>query len=162
MRKLLAIFLLALFSNAAMAEDSIIQVSRFSDPYGNTGSFWNVQYQGKPYKLLKLKSSDQNGEADYVFDAKTLTEFEEKVAEMRRTPNSLKADGVQVLWSHSFADATVRTMFGRLNGMKVKLIQIEQTKAGQPKSEHRISLDQSYREYSAALLKIKNAPNLGK
>ena len=159
MRRLWILLLLCLLvGGAALAETSADRVSYFADPFGNTASFWRINFQGKPYKLLKIKSSDRAGEADYLFDQATLAEFEEKVAELRRAPNNLKADGFQVLWSRQSGDATVRTMLGRLNGAKAKLIQIEQNKAGQARSEHQICLDQCYSDYTRALQKLKKSP----
>ncbi len=156
MRKWL-ILLVLLVIGVATAQDSFTQVSYFADPYGNTASFWRVQYQGKPYQVLKIKSSDRVGEADFAFDTTRLAEFEAKVAELKRTPNTLKADGFQIVWSSQFGDGHVRTLLGRLNGMKVKLIQIEQNKEGQPKAEHQICMDQCYADFNRALQKLKKA-----
>ncbi len=123
MRKISLIFMFCLLiCGTVFGEDSVSKISNFVDPFGNQGSFWQVSYKGKPYKVLKLKSPDRNGEADFAFDDVTLSDFEDHVAEMKRTPNTLKADGFKVLWSRQFGDASVRTILGRLNGVKVKMI----------------------------------------
>ena len=156
---LLCLLTLLVAGLGAWAEDSIQKVSFFSDPYGNTGSFWIVQYQGKPYRVLKLKSPDREGEADYVFEnSAALNEFEQRVQELRATPNTLKADGFKVLWSQHFADATVQTVLARLNGLKVKMVQVTQEKANEPKREHQITMDQTYAGYSGALNKLNRTP----
>jgi len=139
----------------ALAEESVQQVSYFADPYGNTGSFWKVSYQGKNYRVLKLKSSDREGEADFVFDEASLKEFETRIAELKRSNKKLKSDGFDVLWSHQSGEATVRTLVGRLHGVSVKMVQVTQKKEGSPEREHQVSIDQCYSELTSALNKFK-------
>ena len=160
-RLLLMLLLLVGAVGVAVAEDSVTRVSYFADPYGNNASFWTIVYQGKPYSILKIKSPEKTGEADFLFDDAGLAEFESKVAELRRTPNQLKADGFKVLWSTSFGEGTVKTLLGRLNGIKVKLIQVTQRKANQAETEHQVSIDECYSNYSSALSKLKKARAAG-
>ncbi len=134
-------------------------LSQFVDTYGNTGSFWTLTYQGKSYTLLKLKSPEKEGDANFAFDAASLVEFEQKVAELRKAPNNLKSDGFQVLWSKSFGDATVSTLVARFKGLKVKLIKIAQKPEGKPATEHDISIDrEAYSAFQSALHKARKKP----
>jgi hypothetical protein len=158
MKNWLSLIVLFLLVGApARAEDAVTRISYFADPYGNNGSFWRVTYQARPYHVFKVKSPDKTGEADFLFDDATLTEFENKVSELRRTPNPLKADGFQVLWSVTSGDATVKTLHGRLNGVKVKMIQVVQRKPNEPEREHQICMDECYPAFTSALQKLKRA-----
>ena len=108
--------------------------------------------------MLKLDSPDHPGDADFVFEEGVLKEFESKVGELRRASNPLKQDGFQILWSKQSGDANLHTMIGRIHGIKLKIIQIDQQKPGQPKSEQQITLDQSYSDFNNALRKLKRTP----
>lgn len=153
MRKFLLI-LLYLLTTAAWAQDEITQISFFSDKFGNHASFWKVVAQGKTYVALKLKSPDKDGEATVVLDKALFLELEEKAAELKAAPNSLKADGFRVLWSKDSGHSKVRTLLGRWNGVKVKMIQVEENKNG--KFEHQVMLDESYLDFTRALKKARS------
>ena len=153
MRRIL--FVSLLLAIAAWAQDGYRQLSYFVDPFGNAGSFWAVTHAGKPYTVLKLKSPDVPGEANFAFNDGVLSEFEKKVTELHKMPNPLKSDGFQVVWSTQFGDASVRTLVGRMNGVKLKVIQIEQKPEGGAKAEHQVSIDQCYSEFTSALRKAR-------
>jgi len=90
-------------------------------------------------------------------DKALFSELEVKAAELKATPNPLKADGFRVLWSKHSGDSKVRTLLGRWNGIKVKMIQVEENKNG--KFEHQITIDESYQDFTRALKKAR--PLLG-
>ncbi len=146
-RWILAFLVLSLA--AALAEN--VQLSSFADAYGNTASFWAADYRGKNYVLLKLKSKNRQGDADFVFTPGALAEFDRAVVTLEQTPNPLKADGYQELWSQKAGDATVRTLLGRLNGVNVKLIQVQQKDV-----THQICMDKIFGAYREALKKLKH------
>ncbi|MBX3172161.1 MAG: hypothetical protein KF760_32450 [Candidatus Eremiobacteraeota bacterium] len=150
MRKILLFFGLLLVTVRAQ---EVTQLSYFSDPFGNQGSFWKVAVQGQTYLAFKLKSPEKTGEATVVLDQALLAELEQKAAELKAKPNGLKADGFQVVWSKNAGDSKVSTLLGRWHGVKVKLIQVEENKNG--KFEHQISLDKSYNDFLRALKKAK-------
>ncbi len=156
-KRFLLIVTLILLALPLSAENSVRRISYFSDPYGNTGSFWLVHYEGKKLGVFKIKSPDRDKEADYVLTEADQAEFESRVAQLKRTSNNLKADGFQVLWTATYGDATVKTLLGRLNGVKVKLIQVTQKKTDEPEREHQISIDECYYDFTAALQKFKRA-----
>ena len=147
LRTFLLVLLLAL---PVWAQDSVSQISYWGDAFGNQGSFWKVIIQGKPYLALKLKSPDKPGDANLVLDRELFLELEKRAAELHRLPNPLKSDGFQVVWSKKSGDATVRTMLARFQGIKVKVLQIEEKKV-----EHQITLDKSYNDFTRALKKAK-------
>ncbi len=154
-RKLLLLFLLISCCGAELATS---QISYFNDPYGNRGSFWKVTYEGKRYDVLKIKSPDKEGEADIVLSEDQLGELEVKVGELKRSRNPLKNEGFQVLWNLQAGDAQVRTLYAQINGVKVKVLQVEQNKAGSPKSEHQVCIDECYGDFNRALQKLRRAP----
>ena len=151
------ILLFCLLMAPVQAQDEITQVSYWSDQFGNQGSFWKVVVQGKTYVALKLKSPEKAGEANVVLDKTLMTELEQRAQQLKALPNNLKSDGFQVVWSKDSGDSKVRTLFGRWQGIKVKLIQVEENKDG--KKEHQISLDKGYTDFQRALKKAK--PILG-
>lgn len=148
MRKILLFICLLVLP--VWAQEEITQVSYFGDQFGNQASFWKVVVKGKTYVALKLKSPDKTGEATVVLDKAQLAELEGKVAELKTTPNALKADGIQVLWSKDAGDSKVSVLLGRWQGVKVKMIQVEENKL-----EHQITLDKSYNDFTRALKKAK-------
>lgn len=152
------LILLAMLTSLVFAQ-AVSRISYFADPFGNTGSFWKVSFEGRDYRVLKIKSSDKPGEADFAFEnGEALTEFETRAGQLYRGRNPLKKDGFQVVWSREFGDATLRTVFARLNGINVKLIQVTQIKEHEGKFEHQLALDQCYSEFAAALKKARKAP----
>lgn len=132
------------------AQDSVSQISYWSDAFGNQGSFWKVIIQGKPFLALKIKSPDKPGEANLVLDRELFLELEKRAGELHRLPNLLKNDGFQVVWSKQSGDSTVRTILARFKGLKVKLLQIEEKKV-----EHQITLDKNYSDFTRALNKVR-------
>lgn len=152
MRALLAFLLLCPL--LAFGQDQVSQVSSFHDSFNNLGSFWLVSYQDKDYALFKLKSSDEEGDADIVLDADTFAKFEALVESLHRSKNSLKDDGFTVLDSLKSGPATLSAMHGRLHGVRFKLLQITVEKPGEPKREHRITID-DYSGMRSALAKFK-------
>ncbi|MGE0494417.1 MAG: hypothetical protein AB7S38_34720 [Vulcanimicrobiota bacterium] len=152
MRRVL--FFLLLCPLLAFGQDQVSQVSSFHDSFGNLGSFWLVRYQGKDYALFKLKSNDEEGDADIVLDADSFAKFEELVEGLHRSKNSLKDDGFTVLDTLKSDQATLAAIHGRLNGVRFKLLQITVEKPGEPKREHRITID-DYSGLRSALAKFK-------
>ncbi|MBS2033356.1 hypothetical protein JST97_00095 [bacterium] len=155
MRALILLFCLLI--SPVWAQDEITQISYWSDPYGNQGSFWKVVFSGKTYVALKLKSPDKAGEANIALDKAMLAELEEKATELKATPNPLKNDGIQQVWSKNAGDSRVSTLLGRWHGVKLKLIQVHENKNGE--FEHQISIDKGYSDFQRALKKAK--PILG-
>jgi len=151
MRKILLILCMLLLP--VWAQDEITQVSYFADQFGDQASFWKVVVKGKTYVAFKVKSPDKTGEANVVMDKALLDEFEQKVAELKATPNPLNADGFKVLWSKDSGDSKVRTLLGRWHGIKVKMVQVEENKGG--KLEHQITMDKSYNDFTRALKKAR-------
>lgn len=135
------------------AQDEISQISYWSDAYGNQGSFWKLVVKGKTFVALKLKSTDKAGEANVALDQSLLSELEQRAAELKSTPNNLKSDGYQVVWSRESGNSRVSTLLGRWHGIKLKLIQVHENKNGE--SEHQISLDKGYSDFQRALKKAK-------
>lgn len=152
MRRILIFLLLCPY--LSLAQDQVSQVSSFHDSFGNIGSFWLLNYQDKDYALFKLKSQEEEGDADIALDADSFAKFESLVENLHRSKNSLKDDGFTVLETLKSGDATLSAIHGRLNGVRFKLLQISVQKAGQPKREHRITID-DYSEMRSALSKFK-------
>ncbi len=150
MRKIFLLFCLLLVPVWAQ---EMTQLSYFSDPFGNQGSFWKMVTQGKTYVAFKVKSHDKPGEATIFLTQALLAEMEQKVAELKAAPNPLKADGFQVVWSKDSGDSKVSTILGRWQGVKVKLVQVVENKNG--KFEHQIVLDKSTNDFLRALKKTR-------
>lgn len=151
MRKILLI--ICFLCAPGWAQDEIIQVSSWSDPFGNQASFWRLVVQGKTYVALKIKSPEKPGDSHVVLDSKLLDDLEQKVGELKSTPNVLKSDGLRVLWSRDSGESKIRTLLGRWQGIKVKLLQVEENKNG--KFEHQITLDRNYADFARALKKAR-------
>jgi len=147
--------LLLLLITPALCQDAVEQVSYWADPFGNQGSFWKVTIHGKTYVALKIKSPDKPGEANLVLDRELFQELEKRAGELHRLPNPLKNDGFQVVWSKQSGDATVRTLLARFQGIKVKLLQVEENKGAEGKFEHQITLDKSYNDFARAYNKLR-------
>ncbi|MFN8609626.1 MAG: hypothetical protein U0931_18955, partial [Vulcanimicrobiota bacterium] len=120
-------------------------------------SFWKVVVKGKTYVALKLKSPEKTGEANVIMDKGLMAELDQKVAELKKTPNNLKSDGFQVVWSKDSGESKLRTLLGRWHGVKVRLIQVQENKNGE--MEHQISLDKGYADFQRAFKKAR--PTLG-
>lgn len=151
MRKIL-LFLCLLYASG-WAQEEITQVSSWSDPFGNQASFWKLIVRGKTYLALKVKSPEKPGEAHVVLDKNLLDQFEQKVMELKSTPNSLRSDGLRVLWTQDVGDSKLRTLLGRWQGIKVKLVQVEENKNG--KFEHQITVDGNFGDFARALKKAR-------
>lgn len=141
----------------ALAQDSVKRISSFSDPYGNLASFWVIQHSGQRVGLLKVKSPDHEHEADVVLDSSLVKELESRFAELKRSPNRLKNDGFEVLWSQSNGDAKVSTLLGCHQGLRVKILQVTQKKEGEPERQHHVTLDEAYPQFQSAWQKFKRA-----
>lgn len=139
----------------AQCEDSFNRLSNCVDQWGHLASFWDARVNNKDYKVLKLKSSDKQGEADFVFKDFTLDEFESKLGEFKLAQNKQKQVGATVYFSTHYADARLNLIFANINGVKVKAVQVVQEKAGQGKQEHAFTIDKNYGEFLKALKKAK-------
>ena len=139
----------------AWAQDSVTRVSGFQDEFGNLGSFWIVTHQGQRIPLLKLKSADREGEADIALSEERLAQLEKMLARLRRSRNSLKSEGFEILDSLTSGESSLRSLHVLFHGARLKMLQVEQTPAGQVKREHQVSVDRNYSELNSALLKLK-------
>jgi hypothetical protein len=157
MLKWYLLFLLCCLPLAGWGEESVRRISGFQDNFGNQGSFWLIHYQGQRVPLLKLKSADREGDADFVFKEGSLASFESMLQQLRRSRNTMKKEGFDVLASLPSNEATLRCMHVRYQGLRLKMLQIEQVPAGSPKREHQISLDSNFAEVQSALQKLQRA-----
>jgi hypothetical protein len=155
MRKVLRIFGVLILLTGLTLADGVTNVASFQDGWGNTGGFWQVSVNGETYLVLKLRSKDKKGEADIVFTREQFDEFEENLRELKQAHNSLKRDGYEVGKTIHSGDAMQNTIFARINGVKVKTIQVIQTKNGE-KRDHSLALSaDSYKDIKLAIKKVR-------
>ncbi len=150
-------FLLLCLPLSVWCEESVQRISGFQDKFGNQGSFWLIHYQGQRVPLLKLKSADREGDADFVFKEGSLASFESMLQQLRRSRNTMKKDGFEVLTSLPSSEATLRSLHVRYQGLRLKMLQIEQQPVGSAKREHQVSVDSNFAEVQSALQKLKRA-----
>ena len=73
---------------------------------------------------------------------------------LKRSHNTLKNDGFEVLSTINSGDAVQKAVLARMNGQKFKAIQVTQTKNG-AKLEHNLSINST--SYTGIKLGIKKA-----
>ena len=154
MRKLKLYFIgiLLLAASVSAQESAIVNLSRFQDGWGNTGGFWQVTYGRPDYLVLKIKNHEKEGAADIVFTREQLKQFEDNLLALKQARNTLKDDGFQVTSSITSGDAVQHMLLVRLNGVKLKTVQVVQQKAGEAKQDHHLGLStESYYDIKKAV-----------
>ena len=155
MRDLLRTFCFLVLMTSLAISDGVFNLASFQDGWGNTGGFWQVSANGQDYLVLKLRSKDKKGEADIVFTREQFDEFEENLRELKQQHNSLKSDGYEVGKTITSGDAVQNTIFARINGIKVKMVQVVQRKSGE-KFEHSLAINpDSYRDLQLAMKTVR-------
>ncbi len=156
MRHLTLCLLLPLLLLSAHAESAGIEnLANFQDGWGNTGGFWRVTYNDQSYLVLKIRNKDKKGAADIVFDEEKLNQFEANLLKLKRARNTLKNDGFLVNDVIHSGESVQHMVIARLNGAKLKTVQVVQHKDG-TKLDHSIALTQeSYNEIKLAIKKVR-------
>lgn len=156
MRILKLILILPYLFFIAHAETAGIEnLANFQDGWGNTGGFWQVNYNGQTYLVLKIQNKDKEGAADIVLDQEKLDQFEANLLQLKKAHNSLKNDGFKVTDAIASGDAVLHMVIARINGAKLKTVQVVQQKDG-VKHDHSIALTQdSYNDIKMAIKKVR-------